>query len=418
MLGGLKIKSVILAIFSLILLAPLLNSQVNWAVTEADLYMWTLLAIAICAAFIGMAYMAARLLEIQVLEAWVKIELQELVASALIAVFCVALIASVNGAAQFLVEPGGSGDIVQFSRDFLRDSIYADGQAIYGKLGTAYFNTAKVASYSYVAGISIGVASFSKSESPAAGLSPLVSELGQGMDSVANFMLLASAQSAFLGFFASASALMLPLGIFLRSFSLTRKIGGTVLAAVIASAVLYPAAFTVSKEVYNTFRGNMMDEAANINVKAAENPPSTDVVCHPWMQRFVQSPLPFLGGEMGWWLTVCSPICALSGPGFFACMSGCYGVVSTIFYIIKSIFPIIIYIATLLPFANELGSPGKLLDGYLWPVLDHALPAVAKFVVLSLVVFLIPLIFAMVMLRNLAITFGGEPQLYGISKLV
>ena len=76
MLGGLKIKSVILAIFSLILLAPLLNSQVNWAVTEADLYMWTLLAIAICAAFIGMAYMAARLLEIQVLEAWVKIELQ------------------------------------------------------------------------------------------------------------------------------------------------------------------------------------------------------------------------------------------------------------------------------------------------------------------------------------------------------
>jgi len=38
--------------------------------------------------------------------------------------------------------------------------------------------------------------------------------------------------------------------------------------------------------------------------------------------------------------------------------------------------------------------------------------------VLSIVVFLIPIIMTITLVRNLAITFGGEPQLYGLSKLV
>jgi hypothetical protein len=59
-----------------------------------------------------------------------------------------------------------------------------------------------------------------------------------------------------------------------------------------------------------------------------------------------------------------------------------------------------------------------MISGFYEPLRAYALPAVAKFSVLSLVVFFIPLIIAMVMLRNLAIVFGGEPQLYGISKLV
>ena len=37
---------------------------------------------------------------------------------------------------------------------------------------------------------------------------------------------------------------------------------------------------------------------------------------------------------------------------------------------------------------------------------------------LSIITFLIPIIITIVMLRNLAITFGAEPQLYGLAKLV
>jgi hypothetical protein len=236
------------------------------------------------------------------------------------------------------------------------------------------------------------------------------------MDGVTNFMLLAAAQYSFLQFFGTAAAVMLPVGIFLRSFSFTRKIGGVVLAAVIASAVLYPSGFIVSKEIYNTYRGGMMAKAYNIRTEATGNPPAASVVCSPFMQRFAAGPLPFVGGEVGWMLAICTPICLIPVVGQVLCVP-CMEFVKYAFYIVLAAFPLIVFFGSLWPFANRLGA-SELIGGYYHPLRDFALPAVAEFSVLSIVVFLIPLIIAMVMLRNLAITFGGEPQLYGISRLI
>ncbi len=413
-------------IFSLVAILFLLQS-VNAAQSTSsnwydNVYFWVGISIAISATFLGLAYMAGKLFQIQMLTAWVKIEVNELAASMIIAVFCVALIASVNTAAQFLTGEENTS-VIDSSRDFLKGSVYSHGAVIHEKLSEAYFNAARVASYAYTAGVSVGVMSFSASESPASGLSPLVAQIGQGIDTVTNFMLLASAQSAFLKFFQSAAAVMLPVGIFLRSFSLTRKIGGVVLAAVIASAVIYPAGFFISKEVYGAYSADMLSDASKIKVTDAGNPPLAGMVCNPWMQRFVQSPLPFLGGETGWWISICTPICTAislftAGAGFWPCMEECGIIVFDIFMVIKSAFPIIAYGAVLMPFARSIGTSGNLIDGYYEPLAEFALPAVAKFSVLSLVVFLIPVIIAMTLLRNFAIIFGGEPQLYGISKLV
>jgi hypothetical protein len=410
MLWGLK-KGSILALFSLIFLAGALHAQ--WAISEADLYIWTILAITICAAFIGLAYMAAKLFELSILEAWVKIEINELFASAVIAVFCIALIASVNGAAQFLVGDN-TVDVTQIAQAFLRDTLYADGHTLYSKLGVAYFNLAKVTSYTFTAGTSMGIMSLSVSESPASGMSPLLSALGQAMDSTASFMMLAASQHAFLQFFRTASLVMLPVGIFLRSFSLTRKMGGTLLAAVIASSVIYPASFFVSSGVYNTYRLSMATKTNNINVATAGDPPLASVVCSPFMQRFVQGPVPFLGGEMGWSFLICTPICLIPG-GQAICLT-CQKVIQIMFYIVKSVFPIMMWV--LLSIAYSGMGTDDLMTGYYQPLLQHGLPAVTEYSVLSIVVFLIPLIMALSLLRNLAITFGGEPQLYGLSKLV
>ena len=354
---------------------------------------------------------AAKVLELQMLDAWVKVELQELMASIAIAVFCIVLIAAVNGASQFLVEPkGGTTDVIGAARSFMNGTVYGDGRLIYQKLGETYFNTARIASYSYTAGLTTSYASISVSSSPASGLSPLLAQIGQGMDAVANFMLLAASQSSFLRFFGTAAAVMLPLGIFLRSFSLTRKIGGVVLAAVIASAVIYPASFLVSGAIYNTYRGDMVAGARQISVADPGNAPAASVVCSPYMQIFVSGPVPFLGGETGWALPICLPLTAVGVP-----YNTCKEVVKYAFVIIKAGFPLILY-----PFLSNYGggSAGTLMGNYYSNIEAYALPAVAKFAVLSLVVFLIPLIIAMVLLRSLAITFGGEPQLYGISKLV
>jgi hypothetical protein len=381
--------------------------------------MWTALAVIMAAAFLGLAYMAGKLFEIAVLDAWVRIELAELVKSMIIAVFCISLIATVDVAAQFLVGDDAPG-VIPAAQQFMQ-TLYSDGDKLYTNLAVAYFNIAKVASYSYTAGTSLGgLASISYSNSPASGLSPLVSELGQSLDSVANYMLLAAAQAAFLQFFGTASLVMLPIGIFLRSFSFTRKVGGTLLAATIAAAVIYPASVLLSGEVYKTFSPDFMDTVENVKVKDAQNPPMTSVVCNPAAQYIVQSPLPFLGGEIGWWVVACTPFCAVSailGGAFFACMFNCYNIIGYIFTLLRAIFPIIIFISVFITMDTSTSAP-KLINDYYVPLRDYAMPAVAKFSVVSLVTFLIPLIITMSLLRNLSTAFGGEPHLYGLSKLV
>lgn len=384
------------------------------AIDYHDIYLWVGLSVAIAATFLGLAYMAGKLFSLQMLDAWVKIELQELMASLVIAVFCVALIAGLNSAAQFLTKEGNAIDA---AGNFLR-AVHADGRELYGKVGMMYYSAAKLSSYSYTMGVSVDFVSTSLSASPAAGLSPLVGEIGQGMDSVANFMLLAASQYSFLQFFATAASVMLPLGIFLRSFSLTRKVGGMVLAAVIASSVVYPASFLVSREVYTVFAPSMRNEMRQVVAGGeAGNAPLAGMICDPFMQMFVMSPLPPVGGEGGWSVVICTPLCVLSTVAYATCWQGCYETIQTVFYIIKSLFPFIMA-APLLNYVSNNAIPSELVSNYYDPAVQHALPAISQYSVLSLVVFLVPVIITMVLLRNLAVTFGGEPQLYGLSKLV
>ena len=241
----------------------------DWAF---NLFAWTGAAVIMAATFLGLAYMAAKAFELQMLEAWVRVEVGELMKSMVIAFFCITLIASTNIASQFL--SGGTGDMITSAQASLK-VMYVDAQALYMKLAVAYFNLSKVASYSYMAGTSAaGYFTISYNSAPGSGLSPLVGETGQALDAVASYMLLAATQAAFLQFFATASVVMLPIGIFLRSFSFTRRLGGTLLAATIGASVIFPTSVLLSGEVYKTFQPDIKAGTEKIVVKAAENPPS------------------------------------------------------------------------------------------------------------------------------------------------
>jgi hypothetical protein len=393
----------------------------NW---YDSLYVWVGLSVMIAASFLGLAYMAAKLFELQMLDAWVRVELGELMKSVVIAVFCIALIGSVNMASQFL--SGNSGNVIVNAQDSMK-MLYGDARALYMNLALVYFNVAKITGYSYTAGTSSLIYfTISYSAAPGSGLSPLLAEVGQALDAVASYMMLASAQAAFLQFFSTAAVVMLPIGIFLRSFSFTRRLGGTLLAATIAAAVVYPSSVQLSNEIYKTFRPDLQASTANVTVPEAGNPPMTSVVCSQLMKTFVQSPIPLIGGENGWHIVVCAPLCAIiaaaSGPGFAAAFTSCYQfackyIIKAIFAIVKAIFPIILYAAVFI--TMDLGTkPDVLIDDYFTPISEYALPTVAKFTVISLFTFLIPIIITLALLRALAISFGGEAQLYGLSKLV
>jgi len=184
----------------------------------------------------------------------------------------------------------------------------------------------------------------------------------------------------------------------------------------------------LSQQVYNTFAPEMKGLDANgagtpfenVRVKDAENPPASSVVCNTFMQYFVQSPIPFLGGEIGWWIVVGTPICAIAaitGGGFVACMAAVYQIIGMIFMIVKALFPILLFASVFVTMENGT-KPDKLLEDFYTPLHDYALPTVAKFSMLSLATFIIPIIITLSLLRNLATAFGGEAQLYGLSKLV
>ncbi|MFA6490129.1 MAG: hypothetical protein WCT52_05635 [Candidatus Micrarchaeia archaeon] len=384
-----------------------------------DMYMWTGLAVLMASAFIGLAYMLSQLLRLPILEAWVKVELNELVSSMIIAVFCVALIASVNGAAQFLTG-SSSPDIITSTRvDFLRNELYADGQALYKNLVGAYFELSKVTSYSYSVGVTVGQVSMGYSSAPMSGLSPLQMQLGQGIDGVANFMLLAASQSAFLLFFGSAAAFMLPVGIFLRSFSLTRKVGGVVLAGVIAVSVIYPSSLLLTREIYDGFRPGMQALISDVHVKEAPDPPWSSVVCSDAMKIFVTSPLPIIGGESGWFYSFCWTIGQLPFMQFFCSPAWAY-ILEVVFFTINSLFPYLMRGLLILGVSLFESNNGwsSVMEGYYSPLYDSAMPAITQYAVLSLVCFIIPMLITLSLIRNLTLMFGGEPQLYGISKLV
>ena len=406
----------------------------------SGIYIWVGLAVLISSAFIGLAYMAAQLFRINAIDAWVKIELQELMTGIIIAVFCIAFVASVNSSAGFLISEKVDGqpapNVGEMAQATLAN-IYGDGRELYRKLGGTYFEVAKIASYSYTVGTSAWYVSTSISSSPAQGLYPLVSEIGGAMDSVGSLMLFLAAQRSFVIFFINASQIMLPVGIFLRCFSLSRKVGGVVRASVLASAVIYPAAFAVSDAVYHGFQKDLQDTTKNIHVTPAGNPPLTRMVCSQFMQGFIESPLALatslltsglgvgggliteavsfvFGGEVGWEIAICVPleICPFPCVPYPVCSS----IVEHVYVFVKSFFPIIMA-PFLISYSPSLNMDSLKAD-YLTNMQTFALPAAAKFGVLTLVFSLIPLIISISLLRSLAITFGGEPQLYGLTKLV
>ncbi|MCX8198324.1 MAG: hypothetical protein N3F07_04010, partial [Candidatus Micrarchaeota archaeon] len=72
------------AAFAFLFILPCLHAA--W---YDSIYVWIGFSAGAAIALIALAYMAAKLFELQVLEAWVKVELQEIMASMVIVVFCI-----------------------------------------------------------------------------------------------------------------------------------------------------------------------------------------------------------------------------------------------------------------------------------------------------------------------------------------
>jgi hypothetical protein len=137
------------------------------------------------------------------------------------------------------------------------------------------------------------------------------------------------------------------------------------------------------------------------------------------MQTFAKSPI--LGGELGWSIMGCYlPLCWI--PPYAQCnvVDTCVRIVNRVYVAVLSGFSLAMgpQLAAYGNGNNGFDMSKNYQEEYLDNLSDGAAQAVSKYVVLSLVFFLIPIIITIVLLRSLIVAFGGEPQLYGLSKMV
>lgn len=416
---------IVFCLFSLFSFSHADSPNPQWGI-DVTLYAFLVMAVVLSAAFIGMAYMVSQLFNAPALGAWVKIEVQELAMSAMIVVFLVAMVATVNSAVRFAT---GSNDAYSAAIGYL-DEVRDLGLVLHQKLVEVGFWVNMAVGFSYSTAVSVTPIKVGGnwSSAPASGMGGLAGAVGNAVDSVALMALLVGAQKVFLVFFMSIVAIVMPLGVVLRTFPLTRRIGALLLGAGVGIAVVYPTALVLSKEIYENYAAQIegrIDNAAK-GVPHLGAPPASDVMCNPKVQ-FVASG--FGLGEIGWWLAICSVSCPISaaiqcagtGPGYGACFAAkfaycfnysCREATDKWYSIGTSAFAV-----GMGEISREYISDADAAE-YFNAINEHALPAATEYIVLMLVLFLLPLIFTIVLVRNFISLFGGESQLYGLFKLV
>ena len=404
-------------LFSLFSFSSAAAPNPQWSI-DVTLYAFLAMAVVVSAAFIGLAYMLSQLLDVPALSAWVKIEVQELVISAVIVVFLVAMVASINTAVQFTT---GDASAYDAAKNYLNDSGNM-GIALHEEIVEAGFWVNVAGGFSYSSAVSITPIKVGGNwgSAPMSGLGGLVGALGNAADSVALTVLLVSAQKAFLVFFMSIAAIMMPLGVVMRTFPLTRKLGALFLGAGAGAAIAYPTALVVAKEVYGNYSEALGEKVSNaaIGIPHLDNPPASKLMCNPKVQFFTSG---FGAGELGWWVAICTPVCAVactsSNVAYFACFAECFmhtcRVPTEKWYSVGAS-------AVAMGMGIAAKSYIREFDAreYFEPVNARMLPAATEYIVLMVVLFLLPLIFALVLTRNFIVIFGGESQLYGLFRLV
>jgi len=357
-------------------------------------------ALAISYLTVSIAYMLSRAFHLPRMEAWARMEYRELIVSVILIAGVAFGITLVNAAnAQF----SGGADIFQSSYEYL-DRSAEEMMGVYEKLLIADRYVAKMASFYYNIAVPLFLATATFSQSPRGGISVLSMMIAVGLDTLSAGVFLQMSQKVLLQFFEENSfRWLLPLGIVLRTFGFTRKLGATLMAIAIGTYAVYPLSLLFAEKVYSQL-------SAPVEIKMPPEPPDLQdtMICNPFVQNFMQL------GSIAWWLNPagpCVPECTGSTFGFWACMLACFPTAQFSYSAINSIF-LLAAAPALLQYASMS------LDDVFEPIRDAALPAVAQNAMLTAVLAVFSIILTISSTRALSAQLGGDTQFYGIYKLI
>ncbi len=377
--------------------------------------------IAIGTGIVAFAYMIGSLLQSDAMKSWSRLELGELVVSAILVVLV----------AEALSPAGQAGIIKAFTGvsmgiDELQSRMYVYMELPLEKVTEAVaissMHLSRIISYNYNYQLPIPYFSPTGSSSPGAGAGPLQLSVMIGMDSTAlNLMLVHAVKLVFVFLIFLLGTFFMPLGIILRFIPPLRKIGSMLLGTGLAVYLVFPIAIFWGTSLL-AFSVSPPDYDAGRLVQDPGRPPTSGFVCST-----VTSALYSAGEQIPAWIIggiVCIP--TIITGGYVACVGtpgspptyggGVAGIVAYLMWLFQYGFPI----ATTqsLKSAGDTLTPDFVSSGVYQPMVGYLLPLAVVRNLAVLFIVILALAATIILARQFAQVLGAEGQFYGLTKLV
>ncbi|MCX6777343.1 MAG: hypothetical protein NT157_00475, partial [Candidatus Micrarchaeota archaeon] len=354
---------------------------------------FVLIALLIGYLLAAIAYMVSHLITSPELYAWAKNEFYEVSASAWFVGSAIFFIGVLN---LMLVELGGMNLVETASLYTARVS--SDILAIYSVIVQGLF---ALGLFSYLGaqfgiGVPIGpiIIGIQGGAYPFGGLVPVMQALGTVTNMLSFGMFAIILQRTLLEFISDTMLrILLPIGIFLRCFTLTRKIGATLMALAIGLYVVYPLTLIMNAEIYASVpRLPQVEYNKNFPIKDFDVSPWMGVAMGPDFKKYCQH----------WydWVAFC----------------WLRAILIWIFAFIKALVLMVAFVIKTILYAFTVGITGFSSDafGYFVALVPWAMqPMIAA---LFLPVLDIIIVFTAV--RSLSEAIGGETRISGLLEFI
>jgi len=269
------------------------------------------------------------------------------------------------------------------------------------------------------------------------GLAPLSMALNRLMNYVSQSIILLKTEYVILGYIEIlAFWLLLPIAIFLRTFSPTRKMGTTMIAFTLGILIALPISIILGDMIYDALDPSSMIDS--FSIPDPGNPPRFAEVCSPAISAVAELK------EYGFWFTTCTPICmtyaALTCAHYLTFMPHAYPICYRSMFLScwKPYVPFLvdpgwcwpiaenIYNLILnehqIAYSNQLAGYAKLTPGEIDNIYDNVMGTALNAVVYNFIVLGTILIFTIILtigtIRSIAFALGGDVYFYGLARLV
>lgn len=368
--------------------------------------------------FLAGAYMLSSSLSLPPFHAWVKTEMRELIAGAiLISIIFSGFVLSNS----ITVALTGHSDYMQVSINTLDNMISGDRgfDRAYHDVIVASAKVKAGATYSPVMSLPLWVVYLTYRSAPYAGIMPILTSLGMASQALASTIYLYEGLLLLLKFSAVVvPSMVLPLSFCLRLVPFTRRIGNTLIAISLALLVIFPFSVVLVDYINQNVIEYPDAHISGRDMDKLDADPWAMVMAEPFCASNTMRTI-FGLGDTGFSLLVCFIL--LLTPFTAAMFTPCYNLIKEVVYpLMNTVFSLLHTIVLLIwTLATETRLDAD--SGWASDVFDVTyafLVQVDHLILLSYINFIIIITLVIVGARSISVALGGEWYLAGIQRLV